>query len=364
MKLKEICSYLDTVVPISFQESYDNSGLQIGDPENEIKSVMISFEVTENVLDEAISLNCGLIITHHPLIFSPVKKLIGRNHVEKLIFKAVKNDIAIYSSHTNLDIVKEGVSRKMATKLNLRNVQVLSPLKNHLLKLVTYIPKDHLEAVSEAIFNAGAGVIGNYDKCSFSVGGTGSFRGGETSAPFTGDKGKFHFENEIRFETIMLSHLKDQVIRALLDSHPYEEVAYDIFSLENEFIKAGPGCVGELPEPMEEQEFMKLLSAIFDARGVRFSSLRGKKISRVALCGGAGIGFLNDAFKSGADVYITSDIKYHDFFNAENGILLVDIGHYESEKFSTEILYELIIKKFPTFAVRFSETNTNPINYL
>jgi dinuclear metal center YbgI/SA1388 family protein len=343
MKLKEICSYLDTVVPISLQESYDNSGLQIGDPENEINSVLISLEVTEKVLDEAITHNCGLIITHHPLIFSPVKKLIGRNYVEKLLFRAVKNEIAIYSSHTNLDILKEGVSRKMASKLNLRNIQVLSPLKNHLLKLVTYIPKDHLEKVSEAIFKAGAGVIGNYDKCSFSVGGTGSFRGGEVSAPYVGEKGRLHFENEIRFETIMISYLKDQVIRALLDTHPYEEVAYDIFSLENEYINAGLGCVGELQEPMEEQEFMKLLASIFEARGVRFSRIRGKKISKVALCGGAGIGFLNDAFKSGADVYVTSD---------------------ESEKFSTEILYELIIKKFPTFAVRFSETNTNPINYL
>ena len=364
MKLKEICSYLDTVVPISFQESYDNSGLQIGDPENEINSVMISLEVTENVLDEAISHNCGLIITHHPLIFSPVKKLIGRNYVEKLLFRAVKNEIAIYSSHTNLDILKDGVSRKMASKLNLRNIQVLSPLKNHLLKLVTYIPKDHLDNVRDSIFKAGAGVIGNYDKCSFSVGGAGSYRGGEASAPFAGEKGKLHFENEIRFETIMLSHLKDQVIRALLDSHPYEEVAYDIFSLENEYNNAGLGCVGELPEPMEEHEFLKRLSAIFEARSVRFSKLREKKINKVALCGGAGIGFLNDAFKSGADVYVTSDMKYHDFFNAENRILLVDIGHYESEKFSTEILYDLIIKKFPTFAVRFSETNTNPINYL
>ena len=216
----------------------------------------------------------------------------------------------------------------------------------------------------EAVFEAGAGVTGNYDKCSFSLPGTGSFRGGESSNPFVGEKGKMHLEKEIRFETIMVSHLKDKVIRALLDTHPYEEAAYDIYALENEYNEAGLGCVGELPEPMEEEMFLKFLSDKFNAEGVRYSKLTGKKIRKAALCGGAGIILLDDAVKAGADVFVTSDIKYHDFFNAEDRILLVDIGHYESEKYSTEILYDLIIKKFPTFAVRFSETNTNPINYL
>jgi dinuclear metal center YbgI/SA1388 family protein len=364
MKLKEICTYLDNVVPLSFQESYDNSGLQTGDPEKEINSALLSLEVTEEVLDEAISLNCGLIITHHPLIFSPIKKLTGKNFVEKILIKAVRNEIAVYSSHTNLDILKEGVSRKMAQKLELQNLKILSPLKNRLLKLVTYIPENNFEEVREAIFAAGAGVVGNYDKCSFSVTGTGSFRGGEESVPFVGIKGKLHLENEVRLETIMLSHLKDQVVKALVDAHPYEEVAYDIYSLENEYNNAGLGVVGELAEAIDEKKFLEHLSAIFKTEGVRFSRLTGKKIMKVALCGGAGIVSLNDALRSGADVFVTSDIKYHDFFNAENKILLVDIGHYESEKFSTEIIYELIIKKFPTFAVRFSEKNTNPINYL
>jgi len=364
MKLKDICSYLDSVVPISYQESYDNSGLQVGDPESEINSALISLDITEDVIDEAIAKGCGIIITHHPLIFNPLKKLTGKNFVERVLIRAVKNEIAIYSSHTNLDILKEGVSRKMAEKLDLKNIRVLSPLRNRLLKLVTYIPEKHFEKVREAIFEAGAGVIGNYDKCSFSLEGMGSFRGGENTKPFVGEKEKFHLEKEIRFETILQSHLKDQVIRALLDSHPYEEVAYDIYSLENEYNGAGLGCVGELPDAIEEKEFLVYLSDIFKAEGVRYSKLTGRKIKMVALCGGAGISLLNDAIKSGADVFVTSDIKYHDFFNAGNRILLIDSGHYESEKYSTEILYDLIIKKFPTFAVRFSETNTNPINYL
>jgi dinuclear metal center YbgI/SA1388 family protein len=364
MKLKDICSYLDSVVPISFQESYDNCGLQVGDPENEINSALISLDITEDVIDEAIATGCSLIVTHHPLIFIPLKKLTGKTFVERAIIKAVKHEIAIYSAHTNLDVFKEGVSIKMADKLNLQNIKVLSPLKDRLLKLVTYIPEDHLEKVREAIFKAGAGVIGNYDKCSFGMTGTGSFRGGDNSNPFTGKKGEFHFEKEIRFETILPVHLKDKVIGALIDSHPYEEAAYDIYSLENGYFEAGLGCLGDLPAALEENEFLKCLSGIFKAEGVRYSKLTGKKIKRVALCGGAGIVLFGDALKSGADAFVTSDIKYHDFFNATNRILMIDIGHYESEKYSSEILYNLIIKKFPTFAVRFSETNTNPINYL
>lgn len=352
------------MVPLSFQESYDNSGLQVGDIEKDIPAALISLDVTEDVIDEAIATGCSLVITHHPLIFSPLRKLTGRTYVEKVLIKAVKNEIAIYSSHTNLDILNEGVSWKMAEKLHLNNIRTLSPLKNSLLKLVTYVPENQLEKVRNAVFEAGAGVIGNYDKCSFSHPGTGTFRAGENAEPFVGEKGKLHHEKEIRFETILPLHLKDNVITALTGSHPYEEVAYDLYSLENEYNGAGLGCVGELPEPMGETEFLDFLKAIFNAGGVRYSKLTGKKIKTVALCGGAGISLLGSAMKNRSDTFVTSDIKYHDFFNTENKILLVDTGHYESEKYSTEILYDLIIKKFPTFAVRFSETNTNPINYL
>lgn len=364
MKLKEFCLYLDTIVPVSFQESYDNSGLQTGDPESDIISALISLDITEEVIDEALQTGCNLVVSHHPLIFNPLKKLTGRNSVERILIRAVKNDIAIYSAHTNLDIFNGGVSRKMADKLNLKNIKVLRPLEKRLLKLVTFIPADHLEKVREALFKAGAGVIGNYDRCSFSLEGTGSFRGAAGTHPFAGKPENFHFEKETRFETILPVHLKEPVIAALLETHPYEEVAYDLYLLENEFYGAGLGCTGDLPAQLAEMDFLKQLNQVFTARGVRYSGLTGKKIKKVALCGGAGISLLTDAIRSGADAYVTSDIKYHDFFSPEKKILLVDIGHYESEKFSREILYDLIIKKIPTFAVRFSETNTNPINYL
>jgi dinuclear metal center YbgI/SA1388 family protein len=364
MKLKDLCSYLDSVVPLSFQESYDNSGLQIGLPEREISSAMITLDVTEEVIDEAVSDKCDVIISHHPLIFNGIKRITGRTFTERILYKAVKHDIAIYSSHTNLDIFSNGVSRKMAEKLGLKDIKVLSPLMNRLLKLVTYIPESHLEKVREALFEAGAGVIGNYDQCAFTTAGTGSFRGSENTKPFIGGKGKIHFEKETRFETVLFSHLKEKVIKVLLDVHPYEEAAYDIYALENENVDVGLGCVGEFNDAMGEADFLKLVSSVFDAKGVRYSKPAGKPVRKIALCGGSGASLLNVAIASGADAFITADIKYHNFFDADNKILLVDTGHFESEKFSTEILYDLIIKKFPKFAVRFSEINTNPINFL
>jgi dinuclear metal center YbgI/SA1388 family protein len=363
MKLKDLCSYLDSAVPLSFQEGYDNSGLQIGLPEKTISSAMITLDVTEEVVDEAISHKCDVVVSHHPLIFTGIKRLSGKTFTERILYKAVKHDIAIYSAHTNLDMFSSGVSRKMAEKLGLGEIKVLSPLEKKLLKLVTYIPESHLEKVKDALFEAGAGVIGNYDQCGFSTSGTGSYRGNESTKPFIGEKGKIHFEKETRFETVLFSHLKEKVIKVLLEVHPYEEVAYDLYALENMNVEIGLGCVGEFPDSMSEDGFLKLVSSVFDAKGIRYSKPTGKPVKKVALCGGSGALLLNLAIVSRADAFITADIKYHNFFEADNKILLVDTGHFESEKFSTEILYDLIIKKFPKFAVRFSETNTNPINY-
>ena len=364
MKLIELTDFLESSIPLSFQEDYDNSGLQVGDPGMELKSVLLALDMTEEVLDEAIASGCNLIITHHPLIFSGIKRLTGKSTAEKIIVKAVKSEVAIYSAHTNLDIFNGGVSRKMAEKLSLQNIKVLSPLKGRLLKLVTYIPEAYLDSVRNAVFEAGAGVIGNYDSCGFMTMGSGTFRGNESTNPFVGEKGKLHVEKEIRFETVLLSHLKGNVIRALLNSHPYEEVAYDIYSLENNNVDFGLGCTGELAETLSENDFLEKVRETFGSGGVRYSKLTGRPVKKVAVCGGAGASLLRDAISSGADAFVTGDIKYHNYFDAESKILLVDAGHYESEKYSAEIIFDLIIKKFPKFAVRFSKTDTNPINYL
>lgn len=363
MKLKELTSFLDSAVPLSFQEGYDNSGLQVGLPDREISSALICLDVTDEVLNEAGYTGCDVIISHHPLIFTGIKQLTGRNATERLLLKAVKQDVAVYSAHTNLDVVENGVSSRMADKLGLVNRMVLAPLKNRLLKLVTFVPEAYIDKVREALFNAGAGVIGGYDRCSFVSPGTGSFRAGENTNPFTGEIGKDHFEKEIRLETILFSHIKGKVVRALADSHPYEEPAFDLYPLENENIAAGLGCVGELKEAVEGKVFLSMLRETFGARSIRHSALPAGKIRKVALCGGAGGSLTGDAISSGADAFVTGDIRYHTFFEADGRIMLADIGHYESEKFSAEILYSLITKKFPTFALRFSEVNTNPINY-
>ena len=363
MKLKDLCSFLDSGVPLSFQEGYDNSGLQVGLPEREISSALVTLDVTEEVMDEAVAGKIDVVISHHPLIFNGIMSLAGKSYTERILYEAVKNDIAVYSAHTNLDAFSNGVSRKMSEKIGLEEIRVLSPSGNKLLKLVTYIPESHIEAVRDKLFESGAGVIGNYDNCGFTTSGTGSFRANEMAKPFAGEKGKIHFEKEIRFETILFSHLKEKVIKALLNAHPYEEVAYDLYALENKNAEIGLGCVGKFHNPVSENEFLKLVCSVFNAKGIRYSKLTGKSVRKVALCGGSGASLINLAISSEADVFLTSDIKYHDFFKAENKILLVDTGHFESEKFSGEILKDLIIKKFPKFAVRFSETNTNPINY-
>jgi dinuclear metal center YbgI/SA1388 family protein len=364
MTLKEFCLHLDSAVPLSFQENWDNSGLQTGDPQAELTSALLTLDVTEDVVDEAERVGCNVIVSHHPLIFSGIKKLTGQTAVERIVMKAIRASIAIYSAHTNLDSVESGVSWKMAFRMGLKNVRTLQPLRNKLLKLVTFVPLSHADAVKNAIFEAGAGTIGHYDNCAYTLNGTGSFRAGEGTNPFSGEKGTVHFEEELRIETVLYAHLKNRVVAALINAHPYEEVAYDLYALENTNINTGMGCIGELSTPVSEEEFISLTASVFGAPHLRYSRLTGKPVRKVAMCGGAGSSLLNDAISSGADVFITGDIKYHSYFEAENRILMVDAGHFETEKFTSEILYDLIIKKFPKFAVRFSGINTNPINYL
>jgi dinuclear metal center YbgI/SA1388 family protein len=364
MQVKDVAKVLEQFAPLQLQESYDNAGLSLGNPDAEVTGILITIDVTEEVLEEAISKKCNLIISHHPLIFESIKSITGKNFTERCITKAILNNVAIYSAHTNLDSVFEGVSHKMCEKLALNNCRVLSPLKGELKKLVTFVPLSHVDKVREAIFNAGAGSIGNYDCCSFNIKGSGTFRGNEESRPFVGEKGKLHFEEEIRIETIFPSHLKTQVIDALLKSHPYEEVAYDIYSLDNIFDKAGLGMIGEMLEEKDEKSFLSLAKSTFDARCIRHTNLSNKKIKKVAVCGGSGSSLLGEAIRQGADVFISGDFKYHQFFQAENKILIIDIGHYESEQFTKEIFYNLLMKNFPNFAVHFSNINTNPINYI
>ena len=364
MNLRDLTTCIEAFAPLSLQEDYDNSGLIIGHPESEVFGVLLCIDVTEPIIEEAISRGCNVIIAHHPLIFKGILQITGRNPTERMIEMAIRNGIAIYAAHTNLDNAASGVNFMLSQKIGLRDCKVLKPKQGLLCKLVTFCPADHVSAVREALFQAGAGHIGNYDNCSFSATGIGSFRALENANPFVGEKNELHFEDEIRIETVFPFYLQSVIIRALLAIHPYEEVAYDIYKLENNFDGAGAGMIGELHQEMDEQEFLLHIKKLIGGSTIRHTVLTGKKIRRVALCGGSGSFLINSAIAANADVFLSGDIKYHDFFMSEAGILLADIGHYESEQFTKELLFTLLTKKFPNFAIFISNTPTNPIIYL
>jgi len=364
MKVKAICEYLEKIAPLSLQESYDNSGFLIGNLQMEVTSALICIDITEDVINESILKKCNLIISHHPLIFGGLKRLIGENEVQRCVAKAIKNDIAIYAAHTNFDNVLQGVSGKMADKIGLKNYQILQPKQNTLLKLITYVPKIHSFAVREALFVAGAGQIGNYDSCSFNVEGTGTFKANEKAHPFIGKTGELHTEPETRIEVILPVYLKFIVFDALLKAHPYEEPSFDFIPIVNTWNQVGAGVIGDLEIEEDELSFLNRIKLIFNVPTISHTNLLNKKIKRVALCGGSGSSLLSDAISAKADVFISADFKYHEFFDAEKQILIADIGHFESEQFTKDIFFEIITKKMPTFAVQISDSKTNPINYL
>jgi dinuclear metal center YbgI/SA1388 family protein len=364
MRLKEITACIERLAPLMYQESYDNSGLQVGDLSMEVTGALITLDVTEEVITEAIEHKYNLVIAHHPLIFGGITSVTGRNMTERVLLKAIKNDIAVYAAHTNLDAVREGVSNRMCEVIGLRKTRILDPVAGKLKKLVVYVPTDHAEKVRQALFSGGAGVIGKYDSCSFNSEGEGTFRGGEDANPFVGEKGVRHVEPEVRIETVFPEHEKGRVITAMLQAHPYEEVAYDIYPLDNRNPQTGMGMIGELETPVSETAFLQLLKEKFGTGVIKHSQLLGKQVKKVAVCGGAGSSLLRKAVAEKADVFVSGDFKYHQFFDAEGRIVVADIGHFESEQYTREIIYDLLIKNFPKFAVRLSEINTNPIKYL
>ena len=365
MKISEIISYLETVAPTVYQESYDNAGLIIGDRNTELKGVLLCLDATEAVVEEAIAGGCNLIIAHHPIVFGELKRFNGNNYVERTVIKAIKNDVAIYAAHTNLDnVLKNGVNSKIAEKLGLQNCRILSPKKGVLKKLYTFVPFNAVEKVKDALFNAGAGDIGNYSECSFSVSGIGTFKGSEQSNPTIGEKGKRHREAEQKLEVILPVYLESAILKALFESHPYEEVAYELITLDNSYKEIGSGLIGELPEAVSSLEFLKSLKFKMKTSSVRYTDTHKETVKKIALCGGSGSFLLKAAIAAEADVFITGDFKYHEFFDAENRIIIADIGHFESEQFTIELFYELLSQKFPTFAFQQTNVRTNPVNYL
>lgn len=364
MKIKDISNLIEETAPLCYQESYDNSGLIIGHRDDTVKKILLCTDVTEEVLDEAINKKCNLIISHHPPIFNALKKLNGTSAVDRIIIKAIQHTIALYAAHTNLDNAANGVSRLIADKIGLSDIKVLSAMDNTLRKLVTFCPTAHSDKVRNAIFNAGAGHIGNYDCCSYNVEGKGSFRASDKANPFVGEKNITHFEPEARIETIFPVHLESQIIKALLNAHPYEEVAYDIYKLENKNPNFGSGVIGKLNKPVNAISFLKQLKKNLKLNCIKHSALTNKNICTVAVCGGAGSFLTEKAIAAGADLFISSEFRHNQFVDYAKRIILSDIGHYEGEQYVKELIKSLIIKKFPKFAVEFSAIENNPVSYL
>lgn len=363
MKVGEIISALEAFAAPELQEDYDNAGLLTGNRDQECTGVLCTLDVTVAVIEEALEKECNLIVAHHPVIFKGLKRLNGRNYVEQVIIKAIKSDVAIYAAHTNLDNVLLGVNYTIAQRLDLKNTTILQPKKGTLRRLITFAPVDKAEEVRKAVFAVGAGHIGKYDECSFNSEGTGTFKAKQGADPYVGKIGERHSEKETKIEIVYPFYLEDQVVRALVKAHPYEEVAYDIFAMENVHQGIGAGIVGELETGVDEEAFLKMLKDAFHLTVIRHTPLRTKAVKRVAVCGGSGAFLIKTALANGADFYISADIKYHEFFDAEGRMVVADIGHYESEQFAVDLLRDLLAQKFPTFAVLKTGVNTNPVRY-
>ncbi len=363
MKIQEIITLLNRWAPPAYQESYDNAQLITGDNSAEVNGVLITLDCTEEIVEEAIEKSCNLIVAHHPIVFQGLKSLTGKNYVERTVIKAIKNDIAIFAIHTNLDNVHTGVSKKICDLIGLENCQILAPKKETLTKLVTFVPPAHLESVLEAMFSAGAGQVGNYDECSYQLDGEGTFRPNDQADPFIGESGQRQTEQEKRVEVILPTHVQSKVLRSLKKAHPYEEVAYYLSPLSNENQEVGSGMVGTLKEGMATENFFKLLKSKFNLEVIKHTAIHQDQVKKIAVCGGAGSFLLRKAITAGADVFVSADFKYHEYFDAENRIIIADIGHYESEAFTKELIYEFLNEKIANIALNLSERVTNPVKY-
>ncbi|MDQ7960139.1 Nif3-like dinuclear metal center hexameric protein [Flavobacterium lindanitolerans] len=364
MKIKEVISVIETMAPLAYAEDFDNVGLLVGNPEDETTGILVCHDALENVIDEAISKKCNMVVCFHPILFSGLKKITGKNYVERAVLKAIKNDIAIYAVHTALDNHQNGVNKIFCDALGLQNTKILVPKENFIQKLVTYtIPENH-QKLRNALFDAGAGNIGNYENCSFNTQGIGSYQGNENSNPEIGERGEFVENTEIKIEVTFEKHLQSKILKALFSNHVYEEVAYEIYDLKNSHQNIGLGMIGELETEMPEKDFLLFVKNKMKADGIRHSEYLGKPIKKVAVLGGSGSFAIKKAIQAGADAFLTADLKYHQFYEAENQLLLADIGHYESERYTKNYIVDYLTKKIPNFAIILSEENTNPVKYL
>ncbi len=364
MIIKDIIRVLEEMAPLAYAEDFDNVGLIIGNENKEAAGVLVCHDALESVIDEAIAKNCNLVVCFHPILFSEIKKITGKNYVERSIIKAIKNDIAIYAVHTALDNHQNGVNKIFCDALGLKDVKILIPKQNFIKKLVTYTVPENAQKVRNALCEAGAGTIGNYDNCSFNSNGFSTYQGNENSNPIIGNKGELTQTDEVKIEVTFEKHLEQKILKALFTNHVYEEVAYEVYTLQNVHQNIGLGMIGVLENPMLDKDFLLFVKDKMQCEGIKHSTLLNKEIKKVAVLGGAGSFAIKNAIQAGADAYLTADLKYHQFYEAENRILLADIGHFESERYTKNYIVDYLIKKMPNFAFILSKENTNPVKYL
>lgn len=365
MTIGHIISVLEAFAPVALQESYDNCGLILGSALDECRGALLTVDCTEAVVDEAIARDCNLIIAHHPLIFKGIRRLNGRTDQERTVLKAVRNNIAVYACHTCLDSAPGGVSQRMAGMLGLESVAPLEQPQGKLLKLTAYVPEADADSLRLALADAGAGEIGNYDFCSYTVNGIGRFRAKSGANPYVGEIGEIHSENEECVQVVLPAWRRGAVERALLQTHPYEEPAYEFITLDNAPVMTGLGAVGILTEPVTPAQLVAKVKETFGSPVARCSAYPSdSQIRRVAVCGGSGASLIGRAIAAGAQSIVTSDVKYHDFVDYAGDILIIDIGHHESENCAKSIFFDIISEKFPKFALWYAKADVNPINYL
>lgn len=363
MKIKEIITILEEMAPLAYAEDFDNVGLLVGNSNDKATGILVCHDALESVIDEAVAKKCNLVVCFHPILFSGIKKITGKNYVEKTIIKAIRNDIAIYAVHTALDNHQQGVNKIFCDHLGLKNTKILIPKQHFIKKLVTYTIPENADKVRNALFEAGAGTIGNYDNCSFNTNGIGTYKGNESSNPVIGKKEKLTITDEIRIEVLFEKHLENKILKALFTSHIYEEVAYELYTLTNVHQNIGLGMIGDLEKPMSENDFLSFVKEKMQTGGIRHSAFLNKPITRVAVLGGSGSFAIQNAIQAGADAFLTADLKYHQFYEAENRLLLADIGHFESERYTKNYIVSYLTKKILNFAIILSEENTNPVKY-
>jgi dinuclear metal center YbgI/SA1388 family protein len=363
MRISNLLSVLHSFAPPDLAESYDNPGLLVGDPQTEVTGILINLDMTEAVIREAHQRGCNVVVAHHPILFTALKKLSGSDYVSRALRLAIKLDVALIAVHTNLDNVRQGVNHRMAQQLGLVNTRILSPKPATLRKLEVYVPVEHRVALLQALWKAGAGQIGNYGEASFSSEGQGTFLPLEGANPAIGGVGQHETVLESRIEVVFPAHLKGAVLAAMRAAHPYEEVAHQVIATENSIADIGAGLVGDLPSPLGKRAFLEKVRQAFGCGGIRYADAPLDEVSRVALCGGSGSFLTSAALRAGAQAFVTADVTYHKFFDNEDRMLLLDVGHHESEQYTSALISDVLLKSFPNFAVHLSETLTNPVKY-